>query len=45
MAVQVQAPGSEGSRVSVLAALAANTSIATAKGVAALLTGSPALLA
>jgi cation diffusion facilitator family transporter len=35
----------EGSLASVLTALAANTTIATAKGVAWILTGSPALLA
>jgi cation diffusion facilitator family transporter len=39
------APDADESIVSVLAALAANSAIATAKGIAAALTGSPALLA
>jgi cation diffusion facilitator family transporter len=39
------APDADESITSVLAALAANTTIATAKGIAAALTGSPALLA
>jgi cation diffusion facilitator family transporter len=43
--MSVQAPPRDESMLSVIAALAANVTIAVAKGIAALLTGSPALLA
>jgi cation diffusion facilitator family transporter len=45
MSVTPPPPGGGDSLISVMAALAANTAIAVAKGTAAVLTGSPALLA